>query len=240
MLKNWINKNLKNIIVISFIIPILLVAFVSISHVTIFYEISNPMTWAIYLSIAIEIAALSALAGLSVRIGKFIYVPFIIVTIIQFVGNLFFSFNYINETSKFFQDWVLMVSPIFESMGVESTDLPTHKTILAFFSGGLLPFISLTFAHMLVVYTDKLKPQSNEVEINLDELSKVAGKMEADLDHSKITPTQEDLEKIENVLTQIQKQKFSEEDTQQDTNDTNINNPDKKRLSYLKRDYGTS
>lgn len=246
MLKDWIKKNLKNIIVISFIIPILLVAFVSISHVTIFYEISNPLTWAIYLSIAVEIAALSALAGLSVKIGKFIYVPFIIVTIIQFVGNLFFSFNYIDETSKFFQDWVLMVSPIFENLGVEAGDLPTHKTILAFFSGGLLPFISLTFAHMLVVYTDKLNlenpepKQIKESEIDIDELSKVAGKMEAELDSTKINPTEEELEKIESVLTEIQNKKFESENIEPDDSLINTNNQEKKRLSYLKRDYGTN
>ena len=88
-MKNWIQNNLKNIIVTCFIVPILLVAFVSISHVTTMYELSNPIVWSVYLSIAIEIAALSALAAVSVRMGRFVYIPFIIVTIIQFLGNLF-------------------------------------------------------------------------------------------------------------------------------------------------------
>ena len=91
-MKNWIKRNLKSIIVTAFVIPILLVAFVSISHVTSFYVISNPFAWAVYLSVAVEIAALSALAGVSVKLGKFIYFPFLLVTFIQFVGNLFFSF----------------------------------------------------------------------------------------------------------------------------------------------------
>ena len=71
-MKNWIKRNLKSIIVTAFVIPILLVAFVSISHVTSFYGISNPFAWAVYLSVAVEIAALSALAGVSVKLGKFI------------------------------------------------------------------------------------------------------------------------------------------------------------------------
>ena len=103
---SWIRNNLKTIITTTFIIPILLVAFVSISHVTTFYELSNPFTWAIYLSVAIEIAALSALAAVSVRLGNFVYVPFGIVTLIQLVGNIFFSYSFIDETSQFFQDWI--------------------------------------------------------------------------------------------------------------------------------------
>ena len=64
-MKNWIKKNLKNIVATAFVIPILLVAYVSISHVTSFYGLSNPFSWAVYLSVAVEIAALAALAGVS-------------------------------------------------------------------------------------------------------------------------------------------------------------------------------
>src|SRR5574343_1969758 len=102
---NWIRKNLRNIIVVCFIIPILSVAFVSISHVTEMYELTNPLAWSIYLSIGIEIAALSALAGISVKMGRFIYIPFIIVTIIQLLGNLFYSYSTINELSEEFKNW---------------------------------------------------------------------------------------------------------------------------------------
>jgi hypothetical protein len=95
-MKNWFSKNLTNIISLAFVIPILLVAFVSISHVTSFYGLSNPITWAIYLSVGIEIAALSALAAVSVNMGRFVYFPFIIVTFIKMLGNVFFSFTYID------------------------------------------------------------------------------------------------------------------------------------------------
>ncbi len=156
-MKNWFSRNLTNIISLAFVIPILLVAFVSISHVTSFYGLSNPFTWAIYLSVGIEIAALSALAAVSVNMGRFVYFPFIIVTFIQMLGNIFFSFTYIDETSQTFQDWISMVGGLFENMGIEKTDLNSHKTVLAFLTGGLLPIISLTFAHMLVKFTEKNK-----------------------------------------------------------------------------------
>jgi hypothetical protein len=72
------------------------VAVVSISHVTQWYGLSNPFTWAIYLSVGIEIAALSALAAISANMGKKIYFPFGIVTLIQFIGNIFFAYSFID------------------------------------------------------------------------------------------------------------------------------------------------
>lgn len=210
-MKNWIQRNLKSIIVTAFVIPILLVAFVSISHVTSFYGISNPFAWAVYLSVAVEIAALSALAGVSVKLGKFIYFPFILVTFIQFVGNLFFSFSFIEEQSELFIQWMEMAGPLFEPMGIETTDIPTHKLILALFSGGLLPIISLTFAHMLVVYSNR-EEQSIETPtpvIDLEEVSRQAGLIEKQNQQEEtINITQEKIELLEKHLNELQNQKF--------------------------------
>ena len=214
-MKNWFQNNLKNIIITAFVVPILLVAFVSISHVTTFYGLSNPITWAVYLSVGIEIAALSALAAVSVNMGRFVYVPFFIVTLIQMIGNIFFSFTYIDETGQSFQDWVAMVGGLFENMVFEKTDLNSHKTILSFLSGGLLPIISLTFAHMLVKFSEKnednLKPKQDEV-IDIDTLIKEKVIEDENL---KYTPTKEDLEKLENILKKYENETES-------TNDLNI------------------
>lgn len=217
-MKNWIKSNLRNIIVTAFVVPILLVAFVSISHVTTFYGISNPLSWAIYLSIAIEIAALAALAAVSVRMGKFVYVPFFIVTLIQFVGNLYFSFTYIDETSNAFKEWMNMVGSFFEMMGVDPTDPIAHKRILALLSGGLLPIISLTFAHMLVVYSDKIEEtktvttKKEFTEEELDEIGRIAGRIEAKNMDSVETPKYENLDKIEEHLKKIDELKFGKKE----------------------------
>jgi hypothetical protein len=145
---NWFQKNFKTIIYLAFLIPILTVAFVSISHVTAWYGITNPFSWAIYLSIGIEIAALSALAAISANMGKVVYVPFGIVTFIQFLGNIFFAYQFIQIDSKIFLDWVEMVDPVVSYLGVESGNLISHKRFLALFAGGMLPLISLSFLQM--------------------------------------------------------------------------------------------
>ena len=109
---NWVQRNFKAIIYISFLVPILTVAFVSISHVTSWYGLSNPVSWSIYLSVGIEIAALSALAAISAQMGSKVYFPFGIVTLIQFIGNIFFAYQYIDINSQAFKDWVDLVDPL--------------------------------------------------------------------------------------------------------------------------------
>lgn len=152
----WIHNNYKLIIRISYIIPILVAAGISIYHVIKFYEITNPMAWAIYLSVGVEIAALSALAGMAARMNKWIYVPFIIVTFIQILGNVFASYQYIDIDGEMFLAWVELFNPMFESFGwVEQGDLMAHKRILGIIAGIFIPIISLSFLHLLVSFNEE-------------------------------------------------------------------------------------
>ena len=234
---NWFQKNFKTIIYLAFLIPILTVAFVSISHVTAWYGITNPFSWAIYLSIGIEIAALSALAAISANMGRVVYVPFGIVTFIQFLGNNFFAYQYIQIDSKIFMDWVEMTDPIVSYLGVESGNLISHKRFLALFAGGMLPLISLSFLHMLVKFEEeeKKKKPSPAVELDIDELSKQAGRQEAEIINEKYTPTEEDLEKLETVLGVMLKQQEETPEQEIVVEEVDENDPTKiNRLTYTK------
>jgi len=206
---NWIQKNFKKIVYVAFLVPILAVAGVSISHVTTWYSLSNPISWAIYLSIGIEIAALSALAAISAKMGKKVYFPFGIVTLIQFIGNIFFAYQYINIDSQSFKDWVDLVDPIVSYLGVDSGDVVGHKRFLALFSGGMLPIISLSFLHMLVKFEEEEKDVVIEPKspgISIEELSIEAAKKEAEIEEElqkeKFTPTQEQIDMLEKILTE--------------------------------------
>ena len=199
-MKHWLNQNFKTLIIAAFLIPIITVAIVSISHVTKWYGISNPVSWAVYLSIGIEIAALSALAAISANMGKKVYFPFAVVTLIQFIGNVFFAYTYIDINGQSFRDWVDLVAPLTELMGVDSTDLVGNKRFLAFFAGGMLPIISLSFLHMLVKFTeeDRLKenetPPIKESESNPEDLKNF-------IDESvRLNLSEDDLKKLEEVL----------------------------------------
>jgi hypothetical protein len=228
---NWFSKNFKTIIYVSFLIPIVTVAIVSISHVTQWYGISNPLSWAVYLSIGIEIAALSALAAISAQMGSKVYFPFGIVTLIQFVGNIFFAFEYIKIDSEQFLSWVELTAPILEYTGIEQGDLQSHRRFLAIFAGGMLPLISLSFLHMLVKFNEENKkvvssnsPINENIvdsddkpsnitddEINevIDEYRKEKEVQEpiqaSDLiaEISRFRPSEEDLKELENLLNKF-------------------------------------
>ena len=233
----WIQRNFKKIIYVAFLVPILTVAGVSISHVTSWYGLSNPFSWAIYLSVGIEIAALSALAAISAQMGRKVYFPFGIVTLIQFIGNIFFAYQYIDVSSQAFKDWVDLVDPIVSYLGVESGDPIGHKRFLALFAGGMLPIISLSFLHMLVKFEEEEKSNGDGLPqpvINIDELSIEAGKKEAEIEKEKYTPTQEDLDKLEAELRRVNEQKFGS--LVEEIKSEPIEDPEIKRLSYTRRD----
>jgi hypothetical protein len=216
------------------LVPILTVAFVSISHVTSWYGLSNPLSWAIYLSVGIEIAALSALAAISAQMGSKVYFPFGIVTIIQFIGNIFFAYQYIDINSTSFKDWVDLVDPFVSYLGVESGDPVGHKRFLALFSGGMLPIISLSFLHMLVKFEEEDKKKQPLDNVNIPE-ALIWEKPDAEKE--KYTPTEDDLQKLEEELIKVNESKFGVlvNELDETTQDEESNSDDeKKTLSYLR------
>ena len=146
-----------------FLVPIILVAVISISHVVSWYNISNPLNWAIYLSIAIEVGAMTALVAATNKIKGGVWFMFGLITLIQMIGNIFFSFKEIDENGELFRSWVDLTSPIWESLGSDSNDVISQKRWLAFLEGGLLPIISLTSLHFFTKYDSGKKVTENEV-----------------------------------------------------------------------------
>jgi len=153
---NW-TKNM-------FLVPIVLVAVISISHVVSWYSLSNPINWAIYLSIAIEVGAMTSLIAATKKIRGGVWFMFGLVTFIQMIGNIFYSYVQIDETGELFRNWVELTTPLFELMGTESSEIISHKRWLALLEGGLLPLISLTALHFYTKYDD-----SNDTDVVVDE-----------------------------------------------------------------------
>jgi hypothetical protein len=147
----WIKNNPNRAM---FLVPILLVAGISISHVVSWYDIANPISWAIYLSIAIEVGAMTALVAATNRIKGGVWFMFGLVTLIQMIGNIFYSYKEIDASGALFKSWVELTSPVWESLGSDINDIISLKRWLAFLEGGLLPIISLTSLHFFIKYDD--------------------------------------------------------------------------------------
>ena len=145
----WVRNNHNRSM---FLVPILLVAVISISHVVTWYDIANPISWAIYLSIAIEVGAMTALVAATNKIKGGVWFMFGLITFIQMIGNIFFSYKEIDSNGDLFKSWVELTGPIWEIIGSDPLDIPAMKRWLAFLEGGLLPIISLTSLHFFVKY----------------------------------------------------------------------------------------
>ena len=162
-----------------FLVPILLVAVISISHVVTWYDIANPISWAIYLSIAIEVGAMTALVAATNKIKGGVWFMFGLITFIQMIGNIFFSYKEIDSNGDLFKSWVELTGPIWEMIGSDPSDIPAMKRWLAFLEGGLLPIISLTSLHFFVKYEKVNPPKVGDqiTDIPKTESEKVADKV---------------------------------------------------------------
>jgi hypothetical protein len=170
-MSNFLKKNKFNLIRFILLIPILMVAVISISHVVSWYEIANPFKWAVYLSISVEIAAMVSILSFSLRMKGGAWAIFFIVTFIQMIGNIFFSFKEIDSNGDLFKSWVELTGPLWEMMGSDPTDVVAMKRWLAFLEGGLLPIISLTSLHFFVKYDgSKVDTVSDTVSDTVNEV----------------------------------------------------------------------
>jgi hypothetical protein len=88
---------------------------------------------------------------------------------------------------------------------------------------------------MLVKFDEDEKNSNDSLQqpINIEELSTKAGKIEAEIEKEKFTPTEEELELLEKELIRVNEEKFGSlvENQVEPVEESGI-----KRLSYTRRD----
>jgi len=157
---NWFKDNRNSVIRNSFLLPILLVVIMSISHVVSWYDLGNPFSWAIYLSVAIEVFALASVSAATIKINRAsIWFLFGLVTFIQIVGNIFFEYRDINISDPGFLAWIEMIQPLFEDWTAVD-----HRRLLAAVQGGTLPLMSLTALHYYIKFNDLIAESEVKAE----------------------------------------------------------------------------
>jgi hypothetical protein len=154
------------------------------------------MSWAIYLSIAIEVGAMTALVAATNKIKGGVWFMFGLITLIQMIGNIFFSYKEIDNNGDLFKSWVELTGPIWEMIGSDPSDIPAMKRWLAFLEGGLLPIISLTSLHFFVKYEStnppKVKDDFPKVEDEITDTPKTETEKVADKVWEKVNELREE------------------------------------------------
>jgi len=153
-------KNLTHKFIIgTFVSLYLMVSIISTIHVVDFFELSNPYWLAVTLAIAFELGAAASLASI-ITLDKMnktlIWSLFIVITLMQMQGNMYYAFKNITDYST----WSQLFNLIEE-------DRIYQKRILAFVSGAILPLVALGFIKSLVDY---IKPAK---ELTLEEKEEI-------------------------------------------------------------------
>ena len=191
----YIKKHDRTLTLSTYLLPIILSVIVSLAHVVTFWDIANPMSWAIFLSIAVEVGVLSSIAAS--RISNWVWLPFTLVTFIQIVGNIFYSYVGTSVTDPLFKSWVELSDPFFNFIGFGTDGDPiVHKRIVAMFLGSFVPLMSIMFFQFFIksirtapTVTDVIDSPVVPVEPPVGTFNRVTG--EVDLSHNKI-PMQKD------------------------------------------------
>jgi len=146
-------KTVSYFIIGTFVSLYLMVSVISTIHVIDFFKLSNPTWLAVSLAIAFEIGAAASLASL-ISLDKMnkgmVWSLFIILTLMQAMGNTFYAYTHLQD----FQGWS-------ELFGLDEEEKIYQKRVLSIISGAVLPVIALGFIKSLVDY---IKPEE-EVEI---------------------------------------------------------------------------
>lgn len=152
------NKLISGFVISTFVVLYLIVSIISTIHVIDFFRLSNPEWLAISLALAFEIGAAASLASLIVleKMNKVIvWGLFIILTLVQAMGNTFYAYTHLNN----FEQWI-------ELFGLVEEDPIYQKRILSIISGAILPLVSLGFIKSLVDYIKPVDDSSEELHID--------------------------------------------------------------------------
>ena len=155
-------KTLKKIIVGAFIAVPIISSIISALHIVNFYMLGNPNWLAIALSIAIELGSIASFLTLSVldRLNKgIVWTVFIILFFMQIVGNMYFSYNYIDNMIKISPDWLISFKSMMEFFlgDMENKSVIMYLTIIIAWP---IPVISV---FLLKSVMDYIKPENVNV-----------------------------------------------------------------------------
>lgn len=228
------NSKIVWMIIVSFLLVPLIVSVVSTIHVINFFELSNHYPLAVTLAIAFEVGALSALAGL-VAMGKInknvVWFIFVLLTIFQMMGNVYFAYDIITERMKTNPDLIKNWAELF---GLADDEMITVKRIISIFSGAVLPIVSLSFLDLLIDYIRKTFGIDENKQIETTE-EKPAVEKTAVEEEKKTEVANEQVEAVDGKLEEIAQDNVVEENEQEDFE--RLLNEKKKRLDNMREPY---
>lgn len=200
------------------IVPLWVSVFSTI-HVVRFFELTNSHWMSIGLALAFEVGALSALSGLVIidKVNKnMVWFIFLILTAFQMMGNTYHAFDRLSTNMS---GNPYFINNFVDLFGLQDSEMPFVKRLVAIISGAILPIVSLIFLHILINYIMVCLGQKEPISKNKVE-TKVQSKdpekpieitsANSVIDPNEILKTEESIEAInsENIPSTIIEEKM--------------------------------
>lgn len=194
----------RKLVIIFFLSIPFLSSLISTLHIIRFFSLGNPNWMSLVLAVTFEIGSLASLMSFSVldKIKKGpIYFIFGLLFIMQLIGNIYFSFDYVSQ--KVLQDpnWLLTFKELIGFIIGENPDSSLIKFILSLVIAVPIPLISISFTKSLVDYLESPKEEVKEESHKVEILEEV--KEEESIELKEKEPIIEETPIIENNIEEV-------------------------------------
>ena len=190
-----LDNNIKWTIITIFVLLYVVTSSISTIHVIEFFKLSNPDWLGISLAIAFEIGAAACLGAIIIleKTAKWlVWSLFIIITLVQMMGNCYFAYVHLHD----YQNWI-------ELFGLSEEEPIFQKRVLSITSGAILPIVALGFIKSLVDYIKPSKVAEMKAEHEEKREEKLEIEKEVIEDFVPENATPEQIEEIEEAKEEI-------------------------------------
>jgi hypothetical protein len=154
----------QKIVLIVFISVPVLSSIISSIHLVEFFNLGNEPWISIILAVAFELGSIASFLalGLLKNVNKtMLWVIFSILVFMQIIGNVYYSFNYINQQLLIDTNWIKSAIEFLSMFGIYVDE---GKMILSTLIGLPIPLISLFFLKSTSDYLNDI--ENNDVDDN--------------------------------------------------------------------------
>lgn len=192
-------EKFKKLVMIVFLIVPLLSSLISSIHLVDLFNLGNHIWMSYVLAFAFEMGSIAAFLVLSIldKINKtLVWIVFIMLTVMQILGNIYFSYDFVFTALLNDPNWLLSFQ---EMVGYfVGNDLPTIKMMLSVIIGLPIPLVSLFLLKSLAEYLTYDDTQPERDDIGVDQIDD--GDF-LEIDENFSIPNDEILTDIKNVDT---------------------------------------
>ncbi len=151
----------QKIVLVIFISVPVLSSIISSIHLVDFFNLGNEPWISVILAIAFELGSIASFLalGLLKNVNKaMLWSIFIILVFMQIVGNVYYSFNFINQQLLIDVNWIKSAIEFLGSFGIY---LEESKLILSMLIGLPIPLISLFFLKSTSDYLNHIQDEDD-------------------------------------------------------------------------------